>query len=59
MITYHAKSLEDIAEMFEQFAENVKSSPLQNTNAQKAACAREVYVWKHAAQVLRETKIGE
>jgi len=59
MISYYAKSLEDIAEMFDTFAENVKNSPLQNTNAKIAACAREAYVWKHAAQILRDTKLED
>lgn len=56
-MTYTAKSLEEIAEMFEQFSANVRNSPLQNTKRVKELLDREAYVWAEAARILRETKL--
>lgn len=56
-MNYTAKSLEDIAEMFEGMAANVLNSPLQNTKISKAKVEAMNYVWKEAARILRETKL--
>jgi hypothetical protein len=58
MITYHAKNLEDVAQMFDEH------SRLEDANASRAGttrnasiCRARASVWRSAAEYLRSTQI--
>jgi len=58
-LTYKAKSLEDIAEMFDSFANNtlMTVSKPKTTNKGRELALREIYVWRRAADMLRNTEM--
>ena len=60
-IIYHAKSLEDIAKMFDDLGNGaVKlASKVGRTKVDQARASGECYAWITAAQILRQTKLGE
>ena len=55
-ITYTASSLEDIAELFDQFAENSEARRVSSRTQRDALITRtEERMWREAAQILRST----
>lgn len=52
---YIANSLEDIALLFERYADN--ETPLANTKLGNAVAVNRSNVWKQAAMILRATQL--
>jgi hypothetical protein len=58
MITYHAESLEDVAQMFDEHSRREDTNAARAGTAKNATiCRARAAVWRSAAECLRSTKI--